>query len=335
MNKKFQLLKIKLTIDTPTHVGSDEEFSVPNIAIDSDQKHLYYVPSKDFGYYFTLGEMESLLNPLFSSANPMKSLFELSSKLAKQIKVKGRSPNALKIPIGQGIFNEAQKLMSNLSNPNAVRNFAIFRTSYLTFNANPYLPGSSIKGAIRTAILNQIREKKQIQHANSGSEYVKLVFGSNNASYTIQNDPLKNLQVSDFYSTEDKQIATEIGFANRVYPNNSIKEYLSNMVEVIKPNQEFFGTIKIISDPDHSINLNWDFVKSSIISYYGLGSDNQLHLRIGKYTGSLAKTDKKLRSIRTKYGNVTVPKTHCRYAGSKSFSTNHPYFGKVILSILN
>ncbi len=76
-------------------------------------------------------------------------------------------------------------------------------------SGRPYIPGSTIKGAIRTAMLENLRVERDKQnagilykHGNSFVKYndyeLKLIEADNYSRQNVSNDPFKFLKVSDF-----------------------------------------------------------------------------------------------------------------------------------------
>lgn len=63
----------------------------------------------------------------------------------------------------------------------------------------PYIPGSSIKGAIRTAILEALRENSSQSYSGKSKEIESKIL----KYHKINEDPLKGLKVSDFMLPEE------------------------------------------------------------------------------------------------------------------------------------
>lgn len=82
---------------------------------------------------------------------------------------------------------------------------AIDRTAYLPQNRAPYLPGSSIKGAIRTALLHAINrgrpaeedERKDIRNGGLHTLQGRLLDYRSNQRLVLEKDPLRQLRIGD------------------------------------------------------------------------------------------------------------------------------------------
>lgn len=114
-------------------------------------------------------------------------------------------------------------------------------------NGQPYIPGSSIKGAIRTAIfgsrmLQQFRDRKVPINFNTrmpGHELTKQIFGRN------ENDNIMRiLQISDFSTAA----ATKAVFSETVNQNGydlSMKNEVMQLIEVLPQGAVADGSLKV------------------------------------------------------------------------------------------
>ena len=127
------------------------------------------------------------------------------------------------------VCNTSGEFTSNLiKNPRADINL-IFKNQ---ITGRPYIPGSSIKGAIRTAILEDLRKKhkfdtKYYNNHKNREEYIKstdyelkIIEGKENARQNVINDPFKFLKVSDFEVNDDE---TYFGTARIINKNGEGK----------------------------------------------------------------------------------------------------------------
>jgi|GEM_PF-1519594 len=82
----------------------------------------------------------------------------------------------------------------------------------MPLNGKPYLPGSSIKGAIRTAILEKLRGTRTPQFPQHEKEFEGVLLGAltKNGKFSIKDDPFRFLKVTDFFF-EDKKTNVAIG----------------------------------------------------------------------------------------------------------------------------
>ena len=128
----------------------------------------------------------------------------------------GKFAERAKLPIDQKEIDINQQMYcpqreNNGRNVNNQLNIA--RHAFNPYNQTPYFAGSSIKGAIRTALLNNNNNERLPFPVNEKTPSNKLqqhLFGHT----SIQSDPLRLLKISDAtYSHVDNLHSAEIRFA--------------------------------------------------------------------------------------------------------------------------
>jgi len=112
----------------------------------------------------------------------------------------------------------------------------------------PYIPGSSIKGAIRTAIVATLAPKLQKVNVGNGNrlsaKYVEQdLFGRN-----VNEDLFRFIQVGDAYFEKNIEIATRLVNINIRSNNDYWDESKSQMIEAISSEQSTTFQLKILSD---------------------------------------------------------------------------------------
>ena len=124
--------------------------------------------------------------------------------------------------------------------------FRIERTAFQPLNGRAYIPGSSLKGALRTALLDLRQPPGKIQinpqgRRASGELEKKILDGGSFAT-----DPLRLVKVSDFVA--EGEPATEIVYAVNKKKKNSHFDSSApyQILEVVKPGSIFTGSITIL-----------------------------------------------------------------------------------------
>ncbi len=132
-----------------------------------------------------------------------------------------------------------------------LNNFAIARTAFNPNTGLPYIPGSSIKGALRTAWLNKMQREKKIRKDDrrKGKELEKELLDGGDFS----SDPLRMLKVSDFMPVG--KVKTRIVYA--VNEKKKLSEFGAKgqcqILEVIEPGSLFEGNITVETPPPRDI----------------------------------------------------------------------------------
>ncbi|MDY6969744.1 MAG: type III-A CRISPR-associated RAMP protein Csm5 [Spirochaetota bacterium] len=108
------------------------------------------------------------------------------------------------------------------SNPYANVNM-IFKNE---IDGMPYIPGSTVKGAIRTALLESLSKQNNIddQGTYKSSELeMRIMKNDPNAKYQVSDDPFKFLKVSDFTVGSDEKIDIIFGTIRVIGKNKQQK----------------------------------------------------------------------------------------------------------------
>ena len=199
MNKVF---KIQLEVNTPVHIGSGKDISINDYVIKDGKFYKYNINSviKDLSEE----KKKELLDNNFAQSrrliydyiiNNFDNInFEYTAKVSqKKGKIKGKFTKNLV----EDLYKE--NLKNTIDNRN-LNQLAI--KSFIGVNGKKYIPGSSIKGAIRTAILSEGLIKNYSEIENNKN---------------IKNDPFKFLIITD---TQLFNEGIEISSIDRVSKNN-------------------------------------------------------------------------------------------------------------------
>jgi CRISPR-associated protein Csm5 len=207
MNKP---LKIRLTALSPIHIGCDDAYEPTNFRIENNK--LIH-----FNIYDLIRSLESnKMNEFVKicSKGTIASLLEIY-KFFKNIKIKGREIETAKEL--QAHYEDVLKLSVNDERriKQELNNFSILRTAYSPNDNLPFIPGSSLKGSIRTAYLNKLAKEKNItDHNNSASKLETELLGGK-----FSDDPFRLVKISDLIPV--RNVKTKIYYAvNKKKQNN-------------------------------------------------------------------------------------------------------------------
>jgi CRISPR-associated protein Csm5 len=257
MSKKIYNFQIK--IKSPVHIGCGEEFDVINFYIDREKKKLINFNVSDF--ISKLNERGKLNE--FENKCKSGDLKTVVSFINEFFKNNENRVAGYELEVPNDLIEHYDRC---LETPNLFNQFQIFRTTYLPYNNMPYIPGSSIKGALRTAFLEYKRENKNMNDIHNfmyrdykgktkynirGLER-NLLGGNENV------DIFSCVKVSDFLPKNG--VKRKVVYALNFYKNSDKQtKNLYQTLEVITEGT-FNGTIEIISKD----NLNRDFQEISI-----------------------------------------------------------------------
>lgn len=199
--------------------------------------------------------------------------------------------------------------------------FSIERTAFKASDGRPYLPGSSIKGALRTAFLNWMAERKKIpvpKGKSAARELEKRLFDGG----SFETDPFRLVKISDFMPVGN--VKTRVIYA--VNEKKTTSQYQARgpyqILEVIEPGAIFFGQIKVekphpkskirfqIPVTDLQNGSKWFYLKEKQrenqelngidISSHAieLNENDESLLRLGRHSGAESMTISSYRNIR-------------------------------------
>jgi len=188
---------VRLHLLSPVHIGTGQELD-PFSYIIRDGRLFLIDLVKWMEMYAQKEELHNMMNS--------DSFSEIRSYIAGHFDLK-TSVAAIRcqIPIQN---NELLKAYQKaIQNKNAQNQVLIHPTIRNDLVAEAYIPGSSIKGAIRTAIADYFAEKagvaSQDEHPRKSPAYNQKIFGS------IQNDPLRKLKIPDVSLEKDSTVIME------------------------------------------------------------------------------------------------------------------------------
>jgi len=202
-----QNLKIRLHILSPVHIGCDDVYEPTNFVIDEKSEKLIEFEPLDFIKALSPKERDEFSK--ICSGDNLLSIFKFIKRIYKPA-IRGRE-----VEIATGLLTHYKKAIDNksiYSNKEIINQFSIGRTSYNLQNNQPYIPGTSLKGSLRTAYLSSIasstgiknwwNESKAKEKDRAKELEEKLFQGS------FETDPFRMVKVSDFLPV--KEVKTKI-----------------------------------------------------------------------------------------------------------------------------
>lgn len=207
MNKFLQQQKCFITTLAPVHMGAGEDYYPTQYVMDDGI--LYAFDEMQMGRALGGKMMMEMAKQAESGKDAMTALQKKVYEQREKLKaVAERS-----LPVSSGIQSKYTQTMNGGRNE-----LAIQRTFFNPFDGNPVIPGSGIKGAIRTALLDQLNNGKPLSSKvkdaknRAGGELQKELLGNKG----ITDDPMRLLKLSDAsYQHIDNLNATEVLYSVR------------------------------------------------------------------------------------------------------------------------
>lgn len=223
--KFLNTLNCTISTLSPVHIGCGEDYYPTNYVIDDGLLHHF----SEEGLLAALTPAEKIgLSKIGDEQgdNGIRKLQEF---------IHGKKDNLQKyathsVPLSKELetfyLSRIGKVSQRESGGRNVQNqLNIARHAFNPYNQTPYFAGSSIKGAIRTALLNALNEGEKMRFDSNrepprgeGDKLQKKLLGyqaiSDNPTKGIKGDPLRLLKISDAtYSHADNLHSAEIRFA--------------------------------------------------------------------------------------------------------------------------
>lgn len=235
MNK---LINIRLHTISPIHIGCDDVYEPTSFIIDDKKKKLIEFDPLEFVKALNPEELKEF-NKITAGDN-LLAIFKLIKRLYKPT-VKGKE-----VEVTNFLIEHYNKIlnMGTFDKKTVINQFIIYKTAYNIQNKNPYIPGSSIKGSLRTAYLSILANIKRIKGYFKDKELeVELLGGK------FDTDPFRLVKVSDLVPVQ--KIETKIVYAVNKKKKKSDKDTIADkggicpIFEVIQQGSIFEGILKV------------------------------------------------------------------------------------------
>lgn len=228
---------------SPVHVGCDEVYEPMGFVVDENTCTLTAFDPLDF--FRSLNPQDKDRYAGVSRKGTIVSLLELYGLM------KGKRFQGHDVKMSKGVVDHYRQTLSmkpsegNLKRvQQELNNFSIARTAFNEHGNLPYIPGSAIKGSLRTAYLNHLAAVKSVnddpRDRNAAQTLEKQLLQYDK----LEKDPFRLLKVSDFMPV---QATTRIVYAVNEKKNISNKPARGpyQILEVIEPGAVFTGTITV------------------------------------------------------------------------------------------
>lgn len=270
MTKAFmQTTRCTISMLSPVHIGCGEDYYPTNYVIDDGLLH--HFSEEGLLSALTLPEKNGLAKIAEEQGdNGIKKLQEFI--YSKKDKLQFHATHS--VPLSEALEKFYKSRVGQTSqregNGRQVNNkLEIARHAFNPYNQTPYFAGSSIKGAIRTALLNALNDGDRLPvrvdssrdvPRGEGDKLQKRVLGYQ----AIPDDPLRLLKIGDAtYSHPDNLNAAEIRFAvnrkNKPAKQQSQAESkgLYQLLECLPANRSRSLTFDMTFLASQSANYRW------------------------------------------------------------------------------
>ncbi|MEJ5329462.1 MAG: type III-A CRISPR-associated RAMP protein Csm5 [Desulfobaccales bacterium] len=233
----------------PVHLGSGEVYEPLGFVIDEQKPCLVAFEPGDFLNLLPETDRRRFLE--ICRKGTVDSLLEIY-RFYHQHRQRARGREVAVCP---GIVQHYREVLNVRGDDRKLRTtinqFTIHRTAFLSHDQRPYIPGTAIKGALRTAYLNARAQIKQLPTPkdNRGRWDPRALENQLLDYRRIDEDPFRLLKVSDFLPVGE--VRTRIIYA--INEKKRVSQFAARgpyqILEVIEPGAEFVGTISLEEIP--------------------------------------------------------------------------------------
>ncbi|MDD5028985.1 MAG: type III-A CRISPR-associated RAMP protein Csm5 [Rhodoferax sp.] len=228
MNAFLKTYRLALTPLSPIHIGCGEDFEPTNYVIDDDEKFgpvLYGFDPSRAG-----ASLSDTQKAKLTDASNRASLLAIQRFFRDNAKTFKAQAEVL-IPVSLGVAEKYERDVGRAVNIEASGNrvfnqLFIERCSYTGQQSLPYIPGSSFKGAIRTAIVDDLNQGQPARHeekdrrgaAKSDLVEKRLLKGD------FATSPLRLLKIADLMPAAQQDPARRVLYAVNLKKKQVIKD---------------------------------------------------------------------------------------------------------------
>lgn len=245
--------KVRIRVVSPVHVGTGEVFEPTSFFVNEKEGYLGEIDFEKFWGYISNEDMIKF-KELCREGNlrSLIKLYDFVDSLCTRLLEKGIEDFVLrKIDLCQGLLTHYKRVKSLVKKTKDLHRefnrFTISRTAFSPNDNHPILPGSSVKGSLRTALLNL---KKNNASGSSGEDYKKgRGYDSKRLESEILNydprrinqDPLRLVKLSDFRPITGTR--TRVVYAVNMRKDGERARGPYQILEVVEPGSVFEGEI--------------------------------------------------------------------------------------------
>ncbi len=258
MSQFFTQYHLWVTPLSPLHLGTDEEYTPTNYVIDNgllyafSPEALAHLPEK------ARKELDRLTCGHVNRDTLQRIQALFYDHRAHLI------PHAARcIPVPQAVEEHYKDRIGKTANreqngKTVINQLEIERTAWDAFTGHPILPGSGLKGALRTAILNHFNTYDQLPKDIQGNRNPNQPLQEEILGGKFQSDPLRLLHIADAHPVDDAMTTVRfaVNLSKNPDPDKQTQAQTNNLyqrLEVIAPMQPqaFHATLNLHNARDY------------------------------------------------------------------------------------
>ncbi len=246
-------IEFKLKIVSPIFIGSGNKLTPLNYIIKGN--YLYKIKESAFIKYLLDDDKKRFMQIVDSD-----NIGNINRYYLDKFDINNKDLYFTRLSITTELSKKYNSIISSYDNQGLIDEFI---TNSLT--GKPYIPGSSLKGSFRTAILTKLLKQQRINpDAPKDIEMTLLKTINDRGNPSIPDDPFKHFKIGDMFFTQSLKVSK----SENIKPgrNSSIPEFR----EVLMPSENVIsGQISVHKDFmsyfSNKLNFNIADIKSFLI----------------------------------------------------------------------
>ncbi len=207
--------QLKITTLSPVHIGCNETYEPTNYVIEDDA--LYEFSAQQAIDALHKQQREQLLKVVNAKAD--ESLLKNVQAFFHDHRQSMIALSTHYLPVGQGVARlyaerVGKTAQHETGGKKVINKLEIERTAYNPSDRKPVFPGSSIKGAIRTAMLDALNKGQPLPHILKGEKQANRKLQEQLLKGKFHTDPFRLVSLSDArWNDTAIPVASEVRFA--------------------------------------------------------------------------------------------------------------------------
>ncbi len=192
---------LRITTLSPVHIGCDEDFEPSNFVIDNGLLHA--LDPADLAAALDNNDKQKLQH-LADERNPIGAIQQFFKQRRAHLAQFARQQIDVVADIAREYEEKAGVPQQRSHDGRVVYNlFPMARTAFNPLDGAPYLPGSSLKGSIRTAWLNHLIKGKAFTGRKEDSSQLQQRLLDYQPG-KFENDPFRSVALADAHAPEEQ-----------------------------------------------------------------------------------------------------------------------------------
>lgn len=207
--------RLAITILTPVHIGCGEDYTPTDYVIDEDTLFAFNsaVVSQTFNEY----ERDGLVRLV--QGKQQDDVLQRLQKFFRDHREPLIAEATHYLPVANGVASLYRDRTGHTAGREDSGKLEIERTFYNPVSQKPVIPGSSLKGAIRTALLSRVNDSeplsyKEKQAIRNPQENVNQKLQNQLFEFeSLEQDPMRLVQLADTEVVKSDKVSSQVVFA--------------------------------------------------------------------------------------------------------------------------